>query len=169
MIRKKLKLTAVLLLIAAMAAAVSGCGKEVKNLNVIHVDMPVPAYTNPLTGEADYSPSKLSKRPVAVVVENHPQARPQWAIDTPDIIMEGEVEGGITRMLWIYVDYSDVPSKVGPVRSARPSYVRFSRFFDAVYIHWGGSHSRAGYVGGYDTIAAEGVDDLDGMNGGSVS
>ena len=83
--------------------------------------------------------------------------------------MEGEVEGGITRMLWLYADYSDVPSKVGPVRSARTSYVRFSRFFDAVYIHWGGSHSRAGYVGGYDTIAAEGVDDLDGMNGGSVS
>lgn len=86
MIRKKLKLTAVLLLIAAMATAVSGCGKEVKNLNVIPVDMPVPAYTNPLTGETDYSPSKLSKRPVAVVVENHPQARPQWAIDTPDML-----------------------------------------------------------------------------------
>lgn len=122
--------------------------------------------TNPLTGEAGFAAT--GKRPVAIVVENAPAARPQWGIDSPDIIVEGEVEGGISRMLWIYADYNSVPSKVGPIRSARPSYVKFSKFFDAVYIHWGGSHSKGNYVGGYKTIRNEGVDDIDGIKGGAL-
>lgn len=168
MARNTLKKIIALILIAAVTVCGAGCTKESKKLKVIPVEMPVPTYCNPLTGEAGYQPSKLSQRIVSVVVENHPDSRPQWAIETPDITMEAEVEGGITRMLWLYADYKNVPSKVGPVRSARPSYVKFSKFFDAVYIHWGGSHSKDGYVGGYDTIINEGVDDIDGMLGGKL-
>ena len=91
---------------------------------------------NPLTGEVDYNDSAVGKRPVAVVVENSPQARPQYNMDSPDIIVEGEVEGGITRMLWLYADMTDLPEQVGPTRSARPSFVQFSQFFDCIYIHF---------------------------------
>lgn len=129
-----------------------------------------PPVLNPLTGEEGYSKSAVGIRPVAIVVENTKAARPQWGITTPDIIVEGEVEGGISRMLWLYADYTTVPEKVGPLRSARPSFVKFSELFDSIYIHWGGSHSKssAGYTGGYETIKADGVDDLDGMNGGEL-
>ena len=123
---------------------------------------------NPLTGQKKFAKSAKGKRPVAIVVENAEPARPQWGIETPDIIVEGEVEGGISRMLWIYADYKSVPEKVGPLRSARPSYVRFSTLFDAIFIHWGGSHSKAGYEGGYSTIKRLKVDDIDGINGGSL-
>lgn len=125
---------------------------------------------NPLTGKKDYNEKAVGKRPVAVVVENTKPARPQWGISTPDIIVEGEVEGGISRMLWIYADYTALPEKIGPLRSARPSFVQFSEYFDAFYIHWGGSHSKKGsdYVGGYETIKKDGVNDLDGMNGGKL-
>lgn len=123
---------------------------------------------NPLTGKDGYSKEALTVRPVAIVVENLSPARPQWGINSPDIIVEGEVEGGISRMLWIYADYTKVPSKVGPIRSARPSYVQFSELFDAVYIHWGGSHSKGDYVGGYETIKKDKVNDIDGMNGGEL-
>lgn len=123
---------------------------------------------NPLTGEEGFSESAVGKRPVAIVVENLRPARPQWGITSPDIICEGEVEGGISRMLWLYADTNDVPEKVGPLRSARPSYVKFSTFFDAVFIHWGGSHSTKNYTGGYETIKKEKVNDIDGMSGGEL-
>lgn len=132
------------------------------------VTEPVSTAVNPLTGQSGYNEKAIGKRPVSVVVENSPAARPQWGIDTPDIIVEGEVEGGISRMLWFYADYTAVPEKVGPVRSARPSYVKFSEFFDSVFIHWGGSHDNGSYTGGYSAIKNDGVNDLDGMNGGAA-
>lgn len=55
---------------------------------------------------------------MALVVENAQAARPQWGINSPDIIVEGEVEGGETRMLWLFADYTSVPDKIGPMRSA---------------------------------------------------
>lgn len=119
---------------------------------------------NPLTGEAEYNEAAVGKRPVAVVVENSPQARPQYNMDTPDIIVEGEVEGGITRMLWLYADMTDLPEQVGPTRSARPSFVEFSQFFDSVFIHFGESHSKGSYVGADDYIADNDVDNIDGMS-----
>lgn len=118
---------------------------------------------NPLTGEADYNKDALTQRPISVVVENAKGARPQYNMDTPDIIVEGEVEGGETRMLWFYADYTKLPDMIGPNRSARPSYVQFSKFFDSIFVHFGGSHSKGNYVGGYETIEKEGVDDIDGM------
>ena len=124
---------------------------------------------NPFTGETGYDDTMVGKRPVSIVVENSPAARPQWGITTPDIIMEGEVEGGITRMLWLYANYKDVPNEVGPIRSARPSYVKFSTLFDSIFIHWGGSNNHApNYTGGYETIDALKVNDLDGMAGGEL-
>lgn len=120
--------------------------------------------TNPLTGEADYNESAVGKRPVAIVVENSPQARPQYNMDTPDIIFEGEVEGGITRMLWFYADMTDLPEQVGPTRSARPSFVEFSQLFDSIFIHFGESHSKGDYTGADDYIEDNDVDNIDGMS-----
>ena len=72
-------------------------------------------YKNPLTGEVDYNKEADGKRPVAIVVENAYAARPQWGIDdeknAPDIIVEGEVEGGESRMLWLFADYTSLPNR----------------------------------------------------------
>lgn len=161
-----------LLLAVVMSVALFGCSKnldeQIEPTDDVTITEPaksLPTY-NPLTGESDFNEDAVGKRPMAIVVENLTPARPQWGIETPDIICEGEVEGGISRMLWLYADVNDVPGKVGPLRSARPSYVAFSTFFDAIFIHWGGSHSKAGYTGGYETIERLGVDDIDGMGGG---
>ncbi len=119
---------------------------------------------NPLTGEEDYNEAAVDKRPVAVVVENAPGARPQYNMDTPDIIVEGEVEGGITRMLWLYADMTALPDTVGPTRSARPGFVEFSQFFDSIFIHYGESHSKGDYLGADDYMDNEDVDNIDGMS-----
>ncbi len=82
--------------------------------------------SNPLTGLV-MKESAEGKRPVAIMVENSQPARPQWGMDdpeyAPDIILEAEVEYGITRMMWLFADFTSLPEVIGPVRSARPPYV----------------------------------------------
>lgn len=124
-------------------------------------------YSNPLTNEEGFSQSAIDKRPVAIVVENAAAARPQWGMDdennAPDIIIEGEVEGGETRMLWMFADYNAVPEQVGPVRSARPPFIRFSQLFDSIFIHWGQSASKGNYVGADQVFKSENVDHINQM------
>ncbi|MBQ6216501.1 MAG: DUF3048 domain-containing protein [Erysipelotrichaceae bacterium] len=118
---------------------------------------------NPLTG-LKMKESAIGKRPVAFMVENTPPARPQWGMNdknyAPDIILEGEVEGGITRTMWLFADFTSLPEQIGPMRSARPPYVRFSELFDAIYVHWGQSDSAGSYIGASDVIARDGVDNI---------
>lgn len=116
-----------------------------------------PAKINPLTG-LELSESASGKRPVAIMVENSPSARPQWGLSTPDIVFEGVVEGGITRMMWIYSDVSQIP-KVGPVRSARHDYVEIAYGMNAVFTHWGGSRPAYSLL---KTLANKGYIDVDG-------
>ena len=96
---------------------------------------------NPLTGlpgyDADYY---AGKKLVGVVVENHPGARPQWGMSTPDVVFEYEVEGGISRMLWLYANPDEMPAMVGPVRSMRHDIVELARGYDLVFVHCGGSY-----------------------------
>ena len=172
----KIKKITAIALSAVMVFSFAACGKEKEEeqttqevVEEMQPAEPISATCNPLTGRNGYDANMIGKRPVSIVVENSPAARPQWGITTPDIIVEGEVEGGITRMLWLYANYNDIPDEVGPVRSARPSYVKFSTLFDSIFIHWGGSNNHApNYTGGYETIEALKVNDLDGMAGGDA-
>ncbi len=122
----------------------------------------LPKNVNPLTGRADLSDSAIGARPIAIMVENSPAARPQWGITTPDIVIEGCVEGGITRMMWIYADAEDIPNKVGPTRSARHDYVEIAKGMNAIFVHWGGSDEK-GFTLAYPTIKNLGVNNIDGM------
>lgn len=130
---------------------------------------PVMTKTNPLTGESDFNEKAIGKRPIACVVENSVSARPQWGIadskNPPDIIVEGEVEGGETRMLWMYADYTAVPSQIGPMRSARPPYIKFSELFDAIFLHWGQSQTKRGtnYIGANTIFRQDKVDHINQM------
>ena len=118
---------------------------------------------NPLTG-LKMNENAIGKRPVAIMVENTPPARPQWGMDdpqyAPDIILEAEVEGGISRTMWLFADFTSLPKIVGPIRSARPPYVKFSELFDSIYVHWGQSDSAGSYVGASDIIAQDGVNNI---------
>jgi hypothetical protein len=55
---------------------------------------------------------------LAVKIDNHEAARPQFGLETTDIVFEELVEGGLTR--YVAVWQSQVPDEVGPVRSVRP-------------------------------------------------
>ncbi|MCR5208475.1 MAG: DUF3048 domain-containing protein [Eubacterium sp.] len=125
---------------------------------------PVISDLNPLTGEAGFSKDAIGKRPIAVVVENEfgsndyaQQSRPQWGLEEADMVMEGETEFA-TRLLLFWADYTKVAEKVGPARSARPPFIRFSEKFDAIFIHAGFSHSKGDYVGADSVFKSDNVD-----------
>jgi hypothetical protein len=82
---------------------------------------------------------------------------------SPDIILQGEVEAGITRTLWMYADYTKLPEIIGPMRSARPPYIKFSELFDAIFIHWGKSNSKGNYIGASTVFRRDKVDHIDEM------
>lgn len=111
---------------------------------------------NPLTGTDGFDESQLGKRPVAIMINNAPAARPQWGLCSPDIVFEGLVEGGASRMMWVYADINDIP-KVGSVRSARHDFLEIAEGMDALFVHWGGSDLA------YNAIKARNVDDIDGI------
>lgn len=82
-------------------------------------------------------PEKGVTRPIAVMVENHPDSRPQSGLSQADIVYETLAEGGITRFMAIY--QTQKVDSIGPVRSARPYFVNWAKELGAVYAHVGGS------------------------------
>ncbi len=78
------------------------------------------------------------QRPVAVMIENTKACLPQYGIGNAGVIYECVVEGGITRMMAIFDDYTGL-DQIGNVRSSRPYYVYFASEYDAVYMHAGGN------------------------------
>jgi hypothetical protein len=75
-------------------------------------------------------------RPLGVMVNNHPDARPQAGLIDADFTYEMVAEGGITRFLAFY--HSILPDKVGPIRSIREYYLVLTREMgDAMVMHHG--------------------------------
>lgn len=81
------------------------------------------------------------RRPLAVMVENHVESRPQSGLSSADIIYEAVAEGGITRFMAVYLcDLID--AQVGPVRSARTYFIQWAPSeLDALYAHVGGANT----------------------------
>ncbi|MBU1032165.1 DUF3048 domain-containing protein [Patescibacteria group bacterium] len=99
-----------------------------------------------------------TRRPLAVMIENHTEARPQSGLFNADIIYEAVAEGGITRfMALFYCNPGDV--QIGPVRSARTYYLDWLEEYDALYAHVGGANT-PGPADALSQIIKYGVKDL---------
>lgn len=136
-------------LLLFFACLTAGCsqGAEVRNSVNQSIDPPVkegnqeaetvdapsinPVY--PLSGE----PLKAANdhRAVSVVLNNHKQARPQSGLAEADIVYESLAEGGITRLLAIY--QSQMPNRVGPIRSARDYHIQLAKGYNSFFVAHG--------------------------------
>ena len=77
-------------------------------------------------------------KPVCVMIENMPQARPQTGIGQADIVYEMYVENcSMTRFMCVFNDV--LPKNVGPVRSARVYYVDIADEYKGAFVFFGGS------------------------------
>src|SRR3989344_2657946 len=98
------------------------------------------------------------RRPLAVMIENHTEARPQSGLSSADVVYEAVAEGGITRfMALFYCNLAD--TQVGPVRSARTYFLDPLAEYDASYAHVGGANT-PGPADALSQIIKYGVKDL---------
>ncbi|ADC49999.1 hypothetical protein BpOF4_09720 [Alkalihalophilus pseudofirmus OF4] len=92
-------------------------------------------FTHPLTGmKSEY---EAKNRPVAVMINNHPAARPQTGLVDADVMYEVLAEGEMTRFVAIF--HSTLPEEVGPVRSAREYHIELVNGYDAAFVTHGWS------------------------------
>ncbi len=75
---------------------------------------------------------------VAVMVDNHPDARPERGLARARVVYEAPVEAPFTRFMALFAK-NDQVSSVGPVRSARPYFIDWASEYKALYMHSGGS------------------------------
>ncbi|MBQ5841241.1 MAG: DUF3048 domain-containing protein [Clostridia bacterium] len=111
-----------------------------------------PTWMNPLTGVQDLTTQ--NNRPIGFVVTDEDSKHIQLNIEHADMYFEAETEGGIPRMLAIFSSVDRIPDAIGPVRSARPHFVKMAKSLDMIYCHVGGSKT------GLNTIKELGVQDL---------
>lgn len=168
----------IVVLMLVLALALSGCGSKsrpspdtgdqagnpVTEVQTQPQTQAPPEGFEPLQSGQVYSPytglpmsaDRVGNRPLAVMFDNLHKARPQKGLVDADIVYEAYVEGQITRYMAIF--HSKLPSEIGPVRSARPYYVRLALENDGYYSHIGGSNDA------FADIKKLKVADLDGMN-----
>ena len=118
---------------------------------------------NPLTGE-ETETDISGNCPVAVMLNNIKQALPQSGNSKADFFFEIPEEGGITRIMALYQDITDVGT-IGTVRSTRPYYVRLAVGHDAILTHCGGSNTAYYIIKKY--MRKAGFNDMDCLNKGT--
>jgi len=85
------------------------------------------------------SVEKVNPELVAVMIENHSEARPQSGLSEASVVYEAPVEANYTRFMLIFPADAKI-DKVGPVRSARPYYLDWLQEYGGpMYMHVGGS------------------------------
>jgi hypothetical protein len=116
----------------------------------------------PINGDLFTSEEKdiwSTRRPMAIMIENHLDSRPQSGLQNADIVYEAVAEGGITRFMGIFYCNAAKGSQskydVGPVRSARTYFLDLaSEYADyPLYAHVGGANCSAATPGGPCTTA----------------
>jgi Protein of unknown function (DUF3048) N-terminal domain/Protein of unknown function (DUF3048) C-terminal domain len=104
----------------------------------------------PLVREPPIVPPGLrAPYPIAVMVENHSDARPQVGLDRADVVYEALAEGGISRFLALYM--TQEAEAIGPVRSTRHYFVYTAAEYNAALVFVGASPF------GYAALTATGI------------
>ncbi len=141
-----------LMILLLITAILAGCSQKAEPADNIEPEVepepiveptpepepePVKSWPCPLTGLPVENEEDQKQRPIAVMIDNEYNARPQSGLLDADIVYEIPVEGNITRYMAIY--HHGYTDKIGPVRSARPYFIDKALEFNAVYVHCGGS------------------------------
>ncbi len=140
------KILSIILAGLTMMSLFTGCVSGTENSGDEPQPTPTPKvyYQNPLTGEEQAIDYPMGQRPVAVMVNNimskdsFQSAWPQQGMSKADMVFEMETEGGITRYMAVFRDWTKMPV-VGPIRSARDQFVQMMMPYGSLYVHDGAS------------------------------
>ena len=138
----------IILLLLILTLSLSGCA-TVKKL------IPERAETNLLSGKVG------SNGPVLVVkIDDTNQAHPQIGLEAADVVYIEQVEGGLTRLAAVFS--SEIPERVGPVRSARISDIDIVAQYGHVAFAYSGAQKKL-----LPVISAANLQDLGAQHEGS--
>ncbi len=144
-------------LIITIILAITSCGKDEESKKPINllpgvtetqeteVIEEVNEYQNLLTGKNTLTDAAIGQRPVAIMINNLPKAMPQYGVAEADVIFEIPIEGGATRFMALYGDYTQVP-EVCSIRSCRKYFPEIAKGYDAFYICSGMNDDVRSYV-----------------------
>lgn len=113
----------------------TGCSSLKKTLHISSTPPPPVVTYNSISGRVG------TDGPVLVVkVDDTSQAHPQIGLDKADLVYIEEVEGGLTRLAAVFS--SQIPSQIGPVRSARISDIDLLSQYGHVAFAYSGAQAR---------------------------
>lgn len=138
-----LGILAIFIIVGAIAAVKYG-QKPVKTANKSNQNSTTVVC---LLDGAKYGADRATRHPLAVSVENHPDARPQSGLIKASIVYEAITEGGITRYLAIYGPQD--ATEIGPIRSARLFFMDWLKEYDAFFAHAGGNEDALANIDKY--------------------
>jgi hypothetical protein len=116
---------------------------------------PTPAPTAGPTPE----PVAFDDHPFAVMIDNIAEARPQTGLGQADVVYEAPAEGGIPRLMPLYLRAGVEVGRIGPVRSTRHYFVFLADEYRAPLVHIGASPQ------GFDELDRTGLPDVDEARG----
>jgi hypothetical protein len=119
--------------IAAVAASVLLLASCSKGEDPNAAPTAVPGRVSPLTGTAQETPP--NNPAYLVKIENTAGGEPQYGLNKADLVVEELVEGGLTRLAAFF--YSNLPTKVGHVRSMRTTDIGLSQPLNATVVATG--------------------------------
>lgn len=100
---------------------------------------PAPVFYSQLDGTPVSSANEIVPTILGIMIDNHPEARPQAGLSLARIVYEVPVEGSFTRYFALFSS-TDRFDKVGPVRSSRPYFLSWlDEYGISYYWHVGGS------------------------------
>ena len=102
---------------------------------------------------------QANRRPIAIMMSNDKEARPQYGMNRAGVVYEAPVEAEMNRYMALIEDYDGL-ERIGSVRSARTCYTYFAREYDAIFAHYGQSTFAKKYLNNVDNING-----LDGIGG----
>ncbi|MFH2118531.1 MAG: DUF3048 domain-containing protein [Candidatus Paceibacterota bacterium] len=82
------------------------------------------------------------RRPLFVMIENHPEARPQAGLSRADVVFEAIAEGGVTRFGALFYCAAQIQDlQLAPIRSARTYFLDWASGYNfPMYVHVGGAN-----------------------------
>ncbi len=153
--KKKTKVLVIILILLIIVAAILLYFKIARGENSSFLE------NNILENLVKEEPKKQIKiyssedRPIAVMIDNVGNARPQTGLNDAYMVYEIIVEGQQTRLMALFKGAN--LDKIGPVRSSRHYFLDYALENDAIYVHYGWSPKAKSDISSLDVNNINGI------------
>jgi len=152
--RKNIFLVGIIIILGIFGYTILAVINSTKGEVVGSLENTASQFFSQLNGAPVSSATATMPAVVTIMIDNHPDARPQFGLSEADVVYEAPVEGDFTRFMAVF-ERDKVAAKVGPVRSARSYYLDWqAEYGSPLYMHCGGSPEALNRIKTEDIFAA---------------